>query len=124
MTEHIVVPRAVREIMPDMIRKTRLGYPQGSIRQYRHGRLHIREYRDVFVVHNDNRDPIQDPLGHIIHDAPEILGVLAGGLTAWHSAKTVHAATGSYGMSVAGGLAAGILAAGLVTKLTKRLGDA
>ena len=124
MTEHIVVPRAIREIMPDMIQETRLGYPQGSVRQYRHGRLHIREYNDAFVVHTDNKDPTQDPLGHLIHDAPEILaGVLAGGLVAIHSAKAVHAATGSKGTALVGGLAAGVLAGGLVTKLTKRFGD-
>lgn len=125
LTEDIIVPKAIREIMPDMIRKTRLGYPQGSIRQYRHGRLHIREYKDSFVVHNDNRNPLQDPLGHIMHDVPEILaGIIAGGLVGLHSAKTVHNITGSGGVAIASGIAAGILAGGIATKLTKRLGDA
>ena len=119
-----MVPRAIREIMPDMIQETRLGYPQGSVRQYRYGRLHIREYEDVFVVHNDNKDPTRDPLGHLVCDAPELLaGVLAGGLVALRLAKAVYATTGSGGTALAGGLAAGVLAGGLVTKLTKHLGD-
>lgn len=57
-----------------------LGYPKGSIAQYRgkHG-LHILEYRDHYEYHRDVVDPRKDPIGHLAVDAPEtILMVIAG----------------------------------------------
>ena len=46
-------------------------------KQYRYGNLHIREYDDKFLVHNDRIDPRVDPVGHLVHDAPEVLIGLA-----------------------------------------------
>ena len=59
---------------------TWLGYPKGALRQYRKGTLHIREYEDKFLVHEDRADPREDPLGHLIYDAPEVLAGIAGGM--------------------------------------------
>ena len=39
--------------------------------------LHIREYDDKFLVHTDKIDPRKDPIGHLVHDAPEVLIGLA-----------------------------------------------
>ena len=35
---------------------------KGSIKQYRHGNLHIREYDNYYSVHYDKIDPRNDPL--------------------------------------------------------------
>ena len=78
MAEEIRVPREVREFMPGWTEETILGERHGARRQYRYGRLHIREYDDEFLVHTDREDPRQNPLGHIVRDAPEILAGLAG----------------------------------------------
>ncbi len=79
--DEIEVPREVREFMPEWIEETYLGEWHGARKQYRYGRLHIREYDDKFLVHIDKADPRSDPLGHLIYDAPEILaGLVDGGL--------------------------------------------
>ncbi len=49
----------------------------GAYKQYRYGHLHIREYDDKFLVHTDKIDPRKDPIGHLVHDAPEVLIGLA-----------------------------------------------
>ena len=69
----IEVPKDVRPIMLDDAKETRLGDKQGAKKQYRYGNLHMREYDDKYTVHMDRVDPRKDPLGHIIHDAPEVL---------------------------------------------------
>ena len=71
--EEIEVPKELREFMIQGAQETKLGQKNGSIRQYRYGKLHIREYDDKFLVHTDKVDPREDPLGHLIHDAPEFL---------------------------------------------------
>ena len=81
-SKEIRVPKEVREIMPNWAQETILGYPQGSIKQYRYGTLHIREYDSEYIVHTDKIDPRKDALGHLLHDAPEILAGVAGGLIA------------------------------------------
>ena len=72
-TDEIVVPKEIREFMPDDAKETVLGLKNDSIRQYRYGNLHIREYSDKFLIHTDTIDPRVDPLGHLFLDAPEIL---------------------------------------------------
>lgn len=72
MAESFWIPRE-EFVMPEGAQETRLGYPKGSIRQYRVGRLHIREYKEGFEVHKDGADPRQDPVGHLVKDAPELL---------------------------------------------------
>jgi hypothetical protein len=57
--------------------ETFLGQKNGAKKQYRYGNLHIREYDDKFLVHNDRIDPRKDPIGHLVYDAPEVLIGLA-----------------------------------------------
>ena len=49
----IEVPKSVRPIMLDAAQETRLGERRGAKKQYRYGKLHIREYDDKYVVHVD-----------------------------------------------------------------------
>lgn len=67
----IIVPRAVRPIID--LPESLLGGKNGALRQYRNGRLHVREYDDYYTVHTDKVDPAKDPLGHLIVDAPEYI---------------------------------------------------
>ncbi len=73
----IEVPKELREFMLDEAEETILGQKNGAYKQYRYGNLHIREYDDKFLVHTDKVDPRKNPLGHLIHDAPEVLVGLA-----------------------------------------------
>ncbi len=73
----IEVPKELREFMLEKAEETILGQKNGSYKQYRYGNLHIREYDDKFLVHTDKIDPRKDPIGHLVHDAPEILIGLA-----------------------------------------------
>ncbi len=72
-SDEIEVPKEVRPFMLDGAEETNLGQKNGAIRQLRYGNLHIREYNDKYLVHMDKVDPRNDPLGHLIHDAPEFL---------------------------------------------------
>jgi hypothetical protein len=63
--------------MLEKAEETLLGKKNGAYKQYRYGNLHIREYDDKFLVHTDKVDPRKNPLGHLIHDAPEVLVGLA-----------------------------------------------
>jgi len=71
--DEIKVPKELREFMMDGAEETFLGQKNGAKKQYRYGKLHIREYDDNFLVHTDRIDPRQDPLGHLLYDAPEVL---------------------------------------------------
>lgn len=75
--DEIEVPKELREFMLEEAEETFLGQKNGADKQYRYGNLHIREYGDKFLVHTDRVDPRKDPVGHLIHDAPEILIGLA-----------------------------------------------
>lgn len=73
----IIVPRSVRPIIDAT--PTILGNKNGASRQFRVGKLHIRDYGTYYSVHTDKVDPSCDPLGHLIVDAPEYLvGMLSG----------------------------------------------
>ena len=80
--DEIEIPKEVRHFMPQGTEETILGQKNGAKKQYRYGNLHIREYDDKYLVHVDKVDPRQDPLGHLIRDAPEILIGVASGLIA------------------------------------------
>ena len=69
----IEVPKELREFMLEKAEETFLGQKNGAYKQYRYGNLHIREYDDKFLVHTDKVDPRENPIGHLIHDAPEVL---------------------------------------------------
>jgi len=75
--DEIEVPKELREFMLEDAKETFLGQKNGADKQYRYGNLHIREYDDKFLVHTDRVDPRKDPVGHLIHDAPEVLVGLA-----------------------------------------------
>jgi hypothetical protein len=67
----IIVPKAVRPIVD--LKETALGSKNGARRQYRYGKLHIRDYDTHYTVHMDRVDPLANPLGHLLVDAPEYL---------------------------------------------------
>ncbi|QLH07737.1 hypothetical protein [Nitrosopumilus ureiphilus] len=71
--DEIEVPKELREFMLEEAEETFLGQKNGANKQYRYGNLHIREYNEKFLVHTDKIDPRKDPVGHLVHDAPEIL---------------------------------------------------
>lgn len=125
MADEIRVPKGVREFMPDWIQETALGEPQGELRQYRHGLLHIREYDDEFRVHVDKVDPRRDPLGHLICDAPEVLvglaaATLVGGL---YAAKPGKKSRRGYGTAAATAAASGYVSYALTKKFVRKISD-
>jgi len=75
--DEIEVPKELREFMLEEAKETFLGQKNGAYKQYRYGNLHIREYDDKFLIHTDRVDPRKDPIGHLVHDAPEVLIGLA-----------------------------------------------
>ena len=86
--DEIEVPKELREFMLEEAEETILGQKSGAQKQYRYGNLHIREYDDKFLVHTDKIDPRVNPIGHLVHDAPEVLiGLACGIFTGAHSAK-------------------------------------
>ena len=77
---NIIVPKSVRPIID--YEETFLGTKKGAKKQFRYGKLHIREYRDYYIVHMDKVDPRKDPMGHLLIDAPEYLIATIAGLRA------------------------------------------
>ena len=75
--DEIEVPKELREFMLEEAEETFLGQKNGANKQFRYGNLHIREYDDKFLIHNDKIDPRKDPIGHLVYDAPEVLIGLA-----------------------------------------------
>ena len=75
---NIIVPKAVRPIVG--LKETPLGAKKGARRQYRYGNLHIRDYDTHYTVHTDKVDPLANPLGHLLVDAPEYLAGAAAGI--------------------------------------------
>ena len=95
---NIVVPRSVRPIID--LKETLIGGKKGAAKQYRHGNLHIREYDDHYTVHMDKVDPLKNPLGHLLVDAPEyIAGAAAGVVVARHVGMAVYQKGKSQGKS-------------------------
>jgi hypothetical protein len=83
----IIVPKSVRPIID--YPETVLGDRCGASRQFRLGKLHIREYDNYYSVHTDKISPINDPLGHLIADAPEYLVGILSGISIYSSFKDV-----------------------------------
>jgi hypothetical protein len=75
---NIIIPKSVRPIID--YEETFLGTKKGAKKQFRYGKLHIREYRDHYIVHMDKVDPRKDPMGHLLIDAPEYLIATIAGL--------------------------------------------
>jgi len=119
--DDIEVPKELREFMPDKAELTRLGQKNGANKQYRFGNLHIREYDDRFLVHTDKVDPRKDPLGHLIHDAPEVLIGLACAAFGGSKVATSIFKNSNKKNSVLSGLVASILAGYLGYSVSKKL---
>ena len=77
----ISISKKVLPSLPNEYRKTVLGDPMGADNQYRGpSGVHVREYKDSFVVHVDEVDPRFDVLGHLVQDTPETLAAFGAGL--------------------------------------------
>jgi hypothetical protein len=86
---NIIVPKAVRPIID--LKETSLGSKKGAKRQYRYGDLHIRDYDSHYSVHVDRVDPLSNPLGHLLVDAPEYLAATAAAfIVGRHSGTSVY----------------------------------
>ena len=104
--------------------ETNLGLIKGAIKQYRYGNLHIREYADKYLVHMDKVNPHDDPLGHLVHDAPEVLiglasGAIAGAKVASHIYKNSKKSKKDKQRAVVAGMVSSIGIGYLGYKLTK-----
>ena len=126
MTKEIEIPIDLKRVVLMGAEETKLGDKKGALKQYRKGTIHIREYADKLTVHADKVDPRTDPLGHLIHDAQEVLIGLAG-------AAISGAAVGSYiykikknspfrrEQAIIGGLATSLAAGYASYKVSKKL---
>lgn len=86
---NIVVPKSVRPIIE--LKETVIGGKKGARRQYRYGNLHIRDYDSHYTVHMDRVDPLRNPLGHLVVDAPEyIAGAAAAAFAARRVGRAVY----------------------------------
>ena len=68
---NIIMPRAVRPITD--LKELLLAAKRGPTSRYRYGNLYIRDYETHYSVHMDTVDPLSNPLGHLLVDAPESL---------------------------------------------------
>jgi hypothetical protein len=86
---NIIVPKAVRPIID--LKETPLGSKKGANKQYRYGNLHIRDYDTHYSVHTDTVDPLSNPLGRLLVDAPEYLaGAMAAFIVGRRLGATVY----------------------------------
>ena len=85
---NVIVSKSIRPIIeyPETI----LGTKKGAKRQFRYGNLRIREYDGYYTTHIDKIDPREDPLGHLMIDAPEYLvGLFCALSIAKHIASSI-----------------------------------
>ena len=119
--DEIEVPKELREFMLEEAEETILGQKNGAQKQYRYGNLHIREYDDKFLVHTDKIDPRVNPIGHLVHDAPEVLiGLACGIFTGIISAKN-FSKNNSKKISLANVLSSSIMSGYLAYTTTKKI---
>jgi len=119
--DEIEVPKELREFMLEEAEETILGQKNGAQKQYRYGNLHIREYDDKFLVHTDKIDPRVNPLGHLVHDAPEVLiGLACGIFTGINSVKN-FSKNNSKKISLANVLSSSIMSGYLAYTTTKKI---
>jgi hypothetical protein len=72
------IPKEAVPQLPECFQRTILGeMVRGSGRQFRgpHG-AHVHEFQDRWMLHRDQVDAKEDPLGHLVQDAPEYLASL------------------------------------------------
>ena len=75
---NIIIPKAVRPIID--LKETPRGSKNGAKSQYRYGDLHIRDYDSHYSVHIDKVDPMSNPMGYLLFDAPEYLAAVTAAL--------------------------------------------
>jgi hypothetical protein len=121
----IIIPKSVRPIIS--YEETFLGNKKGANKQFRYGKLHIREYDDHYVVHMDKVDPRKDPVGHLLIDAPEYLVATVAGLKAAKQAgDTVYTRKGGRASVLSAACLAGTVAATfsyILTSVVKEVAD-
>jgi hypothetical protein len=131
---NIIVPKAVRPIID--FKETPLGNKKGVNKQYHWGSFHIRDYDTHYSVHMDTVDPLSNPLGYLLVDAPEYLaGATAAfivgrrlGTTVYNICKkegksTKDAAIGAVLAGYIAGSAAGNLVFNMASSLKKKRGE-
>jgi hypothetical protein len=120
--EEIEIPKEVLHFMPEGAEETTLGQKNGAKKQYRYGRLHIREYDDKYLVHMDKVDPRENPLGHLISDAPEVLvGLVCAVFGGKKIAANVFQKNNSKATSATAGIISGLALGYLGYTITKKL---
>jgi hypothetical protein len=131
---NVIVPKAVRPIID--FKETPLGNKKGANKQYHWGSFHIRDYDTHYSVHMDTVDPLRNPLGYLLVDAPEYLaGATAAfivgrrlGTTVYNICKkegksTKDAAIGAVLAGYIAGSAAGNLVFNMASSLKKKRGE-
>jgi len=120
--DEIEVPKELREFMLEEAELTSLGQKNGANKQYRYRNLHIREYDDKYLLHNDKADPRKDPLGHLIYDAPEILiGLASAAIGGSKIASNVLKHNNSKKAALLSGLLASLFFGYLGYSITKKI---
>lgn len=108
--DEIEIPKELRPFMMEQAQETKLGHKNGANKQYRYGNLHIREYDDKYLVHMDKVNPHDDPLGHLVHDAQEVLvGVTSGVIGGVKVASYVYKKSKKTNKDKRAALAAGLI---------------
>ena len=131
---NIIVPKAVRPIID--FKETPLGNKKGANKQYHWGSFHIRDYDTHYSVHMDTVDPLSNPLGYLLVDAPEYLaGATAAYIVGRRLCTTVYnickkegkstkdAAIGAVLAGYIAGSAAGNLVFNMASSLKKKRGE-
>ena len=126
MTKEITIPLDLKRVVLMGAEETKLGDKKGALKQYRKGTIHIREYKDKLTVHQDKVDPREDPMGHLLYDAQEVLIGLAGaaisGVTiGTYIYKMKKTSPFRREQAVIGGLAASLAAGYASYKVSKKL---
>jgi len=112
--DEIEIPKEVRHFMPEDAEETVLGQKNGATKQYRYGNLHIREYDNKYLVHMDKVDPRQDPIGHLVRDAPEIIiGVASGIIAGKKVASSIYKLQKNIPLSKSTSILAGLVASAI-----------
>ena len=95
--ESVEIPKTAVRTLPNSYEETILGTPPslavaGGRQQYRgpYGR-HVYEKQRSWIVHRDTADPRQDPVEHLLVDAPEWgAGLLAAGVFGVPAARSSY----------------------------------
>ncbi len=119
--DEIEVPKELREFMLEQAEETFLGQKNGAEKQYRYGNLHIKEYDDKFLVHTDRIDPRKDPIGHLVHDAPEVLIGLACAVFGGSKIAKLALNKNSKKLTITSGLISSIISGYLGYVATKKI---